>query len=482
MVEDLHEYISLLEEHNKLVRVRTEVNAELEIAEILRRAVSMKLGKALLFERVKGFSIHVLGNAFASHEQVCLALGVKDYAEIGEKFRKLFELEPPRGILEAVKAIPRLKELTDVAPKRVKSGPVKEVVDTNDPSFEDFPILKVWPKDGGKFITFPLVITKNVDTGKTNIGIYRMQIFGKREATIHWQLHRPSNFAYKEAEKRGEPLEVAVVIGADPATIFAGVAPVPEGIDEYLFAGFIKGKGVELVKCETVDLEVPARAEIVLEGVVKPGEYRLEGPFGDHTGYYTPKEPYPVFELKCVTRRSDAVYLTTVVGKPVQEDAFLAEAAQEVFSYPLKLLFPEIVDLYLPPEGVFTNLAIVSIRKRFPGHAKKVMMGLWGMPQLMFLKTIIVVDDDVNIRNLSEVIWATLTRFDPARDIVVIPNVVTDTLDHASSLPNFGSKLGIDATKKWKEEGYQREWPEVVEVDEQTKKLVDEKWKSYFGS
>lgn len=480
VLEDLHEYVGLLEEKGRLVRVRAEVNPILELSEILRRMLVRSPGRAVLFERVSGSNIPVLGNAFSSDELVAMSLGVGGLEEIQKRFEALLRPEIPRGLLESIRALPRLRELAGIGPRVVKSGPVKEVVETRDPSVGGLPIPKVWPKDGGRFITFPLVVTKDPESGVTNIGVYRMQVYDERTLGMHWQLHRKSAQVFRELERRGERMEVAAVIGADPATIFAGVAPVPDAFDEYLFAGFIRGSGVELVECETVDLRVPARAEIVLEGYVKPGEYRLEGPFGDHTGYYTPPEPYPVFHLTAVTMRREPIYLTTVVGKPVQEDAYLAKAAAGVFTAPLRLLFPEIVDIYLPPEGVFTNLAIVSIKKRYPGHAKKVMMGLWGMPQLMFVKLIVVVDDDVNIRDLGEVVWAVTTRFDPARDVVIVPGAPTDSLDHASPAPNLGSKMGIDATRKWREEGYSREWPEVVGVDEETRRLVDSRWSEYF--
>lgn len=479
---DLHEYMDFLESKGKLLRVRTEVNPVLEISEILRRLVAKGTGKAVLFERVRGSAIPVLGNAFGSKELVAQALGVNKATEVGEKIGKLLEFEPPKGLIQSLKAIPQLKEIADIGPKKVKSGKVKELVRLEDASIEELPNLKVWPKDGGRFITFPLVITKNPDSGKVNIGVYRMQVFGPRSVAIHWQKHRPSAIAHKEAESRGEKMEVAVVIGADPATIFAGVAPVPEGIDEYLFSGLVRGKGLELVKCETVDLEVPANAEIVIEGTVKPGNYVEEGPFGDHTGYYTPKEKYPLLDVSAITRRTDAVYLATVVGKPIQEDAFLAEAASAAFFQPLKLLLPEIRDIYLPPEGVFTGMGFVSIKKSYPAQAKKVMFALWGLPQLMFLKFLVVVDDDIDVRNTSDVIWAVATRADPARDILIIPSAVTDSLDHASPLPNMGSKMGIDATRKLPEEGYQREWPEVVSTDETTARLVDSRWAEYFGS
>ncbi len=473
--------MSILESRGKLVRVKPQVDPDLEVAEVLRRACSNSLGKAILFENVKGSDLRILGNAFSSDELVALGLGVGKVSEIGEKLGKLMNPDIPKGILDSVRALPRLKEMAGIAPKTVKTGPCKDIVMTANASLHSLPVLKVWPKDGGRFITFPLVVTRNPDTGNTNIGVYRMQVYDEKTAGMHWQLHRSSSLSQRDAERIGKRTEVAAIIGADPATIFAGVSPVPDAFDEYLFAGFVRGKGVELVDCETVDLKVPANSEIVLEGYIEPGERKPEGPFGDHTGYYTPVESYPVFHLTAMTRRNDAIYHTTVVGKPVQEDAFLAKAAGSAFTAPVRLLLPEVTGLYLPPEGVFTGLAIVSIKKRYPAQAKKVMMALWGLPQLMFLKFIIVLDDDIDITNLKEVLWATTTRVDPLRDIILIGNAVTDSLDHSSPLPNVGSKMGIDATKKWREEGYEREWPEVVDADDATKNLVNNKWNSYFA-
>ncbi|MEM3670350.1 MAG: menaquinone biosynthesis decarboxylase [Thermoprotei archaeon] len=480
VARDLHEYVRLLEDSKKLDRVKVEVDPELELAEVLRRCVKQRPGRAVLFEKVKGYRIPVLGNAFSSDELVAFSLGEKDLPSLGKKLSSLFSFEPPTGLVDALRSIPKLRGLVGISPKKVSKAPVKEIVE-KDPSFDSIPITKTWPGDAGKFITFPLVVTRDPDTGVTNIGVYRVQIFDSKSATIHWQRHRSSAIAYRKLDRQGQRMDVALVVGADPATIFTGVAPVPEAIDEYLFAGFLQGTGIEVVKCETSDLVVPARAEIVLEGHVDPGEQRLEGPFGDHTGYYTPQEPYPVFHLDAITRREEPIYLTTVVGKPVLEDTFLANAAQAMFTEPLKLLFPEITDLYMPPEGVFTNLAFVSIKKQYPAHAKKIMMGLWGMPQLMFLKMIVVLDDDVNVRDVSEVLWAVSTRIDPQRDIVIIPDTVTDTLDHASKMPNLGSKMGVDATRKWPEEGYTRSWPDVVSPDSKTKQLVDSKWAQYFS-
>lgn len=480
IAEDLHEYVAELEGRGLLDKVMVEVDPELEIAEILRRAMKERPGRAVLFQKVKGSHIPVLGNAFSSEHLVASSLGVSSIPELGEKLSSLFELEPPKGVFDAIRSLPKLRGLVGIGPRTVKTGPVKEVVELADASFSSIPVPKIWPKDGGRFITFPLVITKDAETGLTNIGVYRIQVFDDRTATIHWQRHRSSALSHRILEKENRRMDVAIVLGADPATLFTGVAPVPDAFDEYVFSGFLRGKAVDVVKCETSDLLVPARAEIVLEGHVDPGEYKLEGPFGDHTGYYTPKEPYPVFHLDALTRRTTPIYLMTIVGKPVQEDTYLANAAQAMFTPPLKMLFPEIVDIHMPAEGVFTNLAVVSIKKSYPGQAKKVMMGLWGMPQLMFLKVIVVVDDDVDISDKSEVLWAVTTRIDPARDVMIIPDAVTDTLDHASKRPNLGSKMGIDATKKLAEEGYDREWPEVVSSDPRTASLVESRWRDYF--
>jgi 4-hydroxy-3-polyprenylbenzoate decarboxylase len=475
--KDLREFIRLLEGRGLLKRIKTEVSPELEITEIVDRVVK-RGGPALLFENVKGYDIPVFINAFGTLERMALALDSENLDQVGRRLYRYLEMEPPRGLWEGIKMLPRLKEISSYGPSLVKGGPCKEFILKKNFSLEKFPVLKCWPGDGGRFITMPLVFTRNPDTGKQNVGMYRMQVFDAKTTGMHWHIHKHGARDLKTSAERGERLEVAVAIGADPAVVYAATAPLPEGIEEMLFAGFLRKKPVELVRCETVDLKVPAHAEIVLEGYVDPGEQGLEGPFGDHTGYYSLADYFPVFHITCITHRENPVYHATVVGKPPMEDAYLGKATERIFLPFLRMQLPEIVDLNLPIEGIFHNLAIVSIKKRYPGHAKKVMFALWGMGQMMFTKTIIVVDDDVDVQNLGEVLWAASTRIDPARDIVIIDRAPTDTLDHASLLPNLGSKMGIDATKKGREEG-SREWPDRAEMSSEVKEMVDKKWGSY---
>ncbi len=367
--------------------------------------------------------------------------------------------------------------MADIAPKLQKSGPVTEVIE-DVPSFDKIPILKTWPKDAGKFITFGLVATRHPETGIRNLGVYRMQILDNTHALMHWQKHKRGAHHYDIKKDSGSKIEVAIIIGGDSATVFSAVAPVPEGLDKYVFSGITRKTGIKTVKCKTVDLEVPANAEIVLEGYVDPSDIRMEGPFGDHTGYYTPPEPYPVFTLTGVMRRQKPIYLTTIVGKPILEDAYIGKVIERSFLPLIKMFHPEVVDFSMPASGWFQGMAIISIKKRYPGQAKKVMMGLWGMGQLALTKFFVVVDEDVNVHDLNNVIWAITTRADAARDTTIINNTPTDTLDPASPLVNLGSKLGIDATQKTKEEGYQREIQELVKSDEVTKKTVDSKWSS----
>lgn len=476
--KDLREFIRLLEGRGLLKRVKTEVSPELEITEIVDRVVK-RGGPALLFENVKGYGIPVFINAFGTLERMALALDSENLDQVGRRLYRYLEMEPPRSFWEGIKMLPRLKDISSYGPSLVKGGPCKEVILKENFSLEKFPVLKCWPRDGGRFITMPLVFTRNPDTGKQNVGMYRMQVFDAKTTGMHWHIHKHGARDFKTSAERGERLEVAVAIGADPAVVYAATAPLPEGIEEMLFAGFLRKKPVELIRCETVDLEVPAHAEIILEGYVDPEEQGLEGPFGDHTGYYSLADYFPVFHITCITHRENPIYHATVVGKPPMEDAFLGKATERIFLPFLRMHLPEIVDLNLPIEGIFHNLAIVSIKKRYPGHAKKVMFALWGMGQMMFTKTIIVVDDDVDVHNLREVLWAASTRMDPARDIVIIDRAPTDTLDHASLLPNLGSKMGIDATKKGREEGFAREWPDVAEMSSEVKEMVDKKWGSY---
>ncbi len=472
--EDLREFIERLEEENELARIRHEVSPILEMTEIADRAVKGG-GRALLFERPKGYDIPVLMNAFGTERRMKMALEVERFEEIGERLVKIAKTKV-ESIMDGIRGLGKVRDLMSFVPKKVKDGACKEVV-MDEPDLNRFPILKCWPKDGGRFITLPVVITKDPETGELNAGMYRMQVFDSKTTGMHWQIHKHGALHLKKLREMGKDrLEVAVAIGVDPAVLYASTAPLPENVSEFAFAGFIRRERVKMVECETVDLLVPANAEIVLEGYVKVDELRMEGPFGDHTGYYTPPEPYPVFHITCITHREDPIYHATVVGKPPMEDAWLGKATERIFLPLIRMIHPEIVDINLPVEACFHNLAIVSIRKRYPGHAKKVMFSLWGTGMLSLTKIVIVVDEDVNVHDLREVIWAVTTRFDPAKDVVIIPDCPTDALDHSTYRPNLGGKIGIDATKKWKEEGYEREWPEVVEMSEDVKAKVDSIW------
>ena len=476
-IENLGEFIEKLENVGELRRVKTQVDADLEIAEILRRVMYAN-GPAVLFENVKNHTMPVLGNAFGSLKRLELGLETNDFTQIGQRIVDMTKMDIPSGLFDKIRKLPELSKMTDIAPKLQKSGPVTEIFE-DAPSFEKIPILKTWHKDAGRFITFGLIATRHPDTDIRNLGVYRMQILDKTHALMHWQKHKRGAHHYDMKKEKGEKIEVAIVIGADPATVFSAVAPVPEGLDKYLFAGIVRKTGIKTVKCKTVDLEVPANAELVFEGYVDPSDIRMEGPFGDHTGYYTPPEPYPTFTLTGIIRREKPIYLTTIVGKPILEDAFIGKVIERAFLPLIKMFQPEVTDFSMPASGWFQGIAIISIKKRYPGQAKKVMMGLWGLGQLALTKIFIVVDEDVNVHDVNDVIWAVTTRADAARDIIIINNTPTDTLDPASPLLNMGSKLGIDATQKNKEEGYQREIQELVKVDEDTKNVVDAKWPNY---
>jgi 4-hydroxy-3-polyprenylbenzoate decarboxylase len=477
--ESLRDYIDALDKAGQIKRIKVNVNPNLEVAEIMRRAMYAQRQPALLFENVQGSTMPILGNAFGTMERMHIALDTRDFTEIGERIVELTRFKIPAGTLNKLKMLPKLSEIAEYGPKHVESGPVTQIIETDNASFESFPILKSFAGDAGKFITFGLTVTKHPETGIANIGVYRMQVIDERRAIMHWQIHKRGADHYQIMKKANKPIEVAVVIGTDPATVFSAVAPVPEGLDKFLFSGITRRKGVKLVKCSTVDLEVPANAEIVLEGYVSPSDTHLEGPFGDHTGYYTPAEPFPTFTLTAVMRREDPIYLTTVVGRPILEDAYIGKVIERAFLPLIQMLQPEVVDISMPPECWFQGMAVVSVKKRYPGQAKKVMMGLWGMGQLSLTKILVIVDPDVDVHNMKEVLWAVTTRADPKRDSVIINNAPTDTLDPASPLPNLGSKMGIDATAKWREEGYSREAQELAVVDEETSALVGSKWKDY---
>jgi len=477
--EDLRGFVESLEKIDQLKRITTRVSVDLEIAEILRRVMYKNEGPALLFENVKGYKIPVLGNAFGSLRRLKIALDMENFEEIGERMSALTRLKIPHGLLNKFKMLPKLSEIADFGPKSVNSGPITEIIETSNPSLNILPIIKSFPKDSGRFITFGITVTKNPETQVRNMGVYRLQVIDSKKAIMHWQIHKRGALHYQMNKENSQKTEVAIVIGADPATVFSAVAPVPEGLDKFLFAGITRKKGIDLVKCRTIDVEVPATAEIVLEGYVDPSELNVEGPFGDHTGYYTPPEPFPTFTLTGIMMRKNPIYLTTVVGKPILEDAYIGKVIERSFLPLVRLFQPEVVDFSMPPAGWFQGLAIVSIKKRYPGQAKKVMMGLWGMGQLSLTKILIIVDQDVNVHDMNDVIWAVTTRADPKRDTMLIDNAPTDTLDPASSLLNLGSKMGIDATKKMKEEGYERPIQEEAVPNESTVSLVTKKWNEY---
>jgi 4-hydroxy-3-polyprenylbenzoate decarboxylase len=479
--ESLDEFVSALDKAGQLTHVKVKVNPDLEVAEILRRLMYMGNQPAILFEHVEGSTMPILGNAFGTMERLHLALEMNDFTEIGGRVTDLTKMKMPAGMLNKIKMLPKLSEIADYGPKYVESGPVTEVVqNAENVSLNTMPILKSFSGDAGRFITFGITVTKHPDTDIRNMGVYRIQILDEERAIMHWQIHkRGANHYQISRERQGKKIEVAIVIGADPATIFSAVAPVPEGMDKFLFAGIARKRGIKLVKCKTVNLEVPVNSEIVLEGYVDPEDIRMEGPFGDHTGYYTPPESYPTFTLTGIMRKSSPIYLTTVVGKPILEDAYIGKVIERAFLPLIQMFHPEVTDFCMPPAGWFQGLAVISIKKRYPGQAKKVMMGLWGMGQLALTKMFVVVDDDINVQNMDEVLWAITARTDPARDTIIIDNAPTDSLDPASPIVNLGSKLGIDATTKWREEGYNREIQQIAQVDDKTRSYVDKRWAEY---
>ncbi len=470
---DLRAFIDALEKAGELKRVTAEVDPNLEITEIADRAVK-KNGPALLFENPKNHKIPVLINSFAGMRKMELALEVDSIDSIAARIAEYLEMKTPQGLMGKLKMLPKLAEMGSFFPREVNGGPVKEVVKKDNFSLYDYPVLKCWPQDGGPFITLPLVFSKNPVTGKRNVGVYRLQVYDERSTGMHWQTHKQGAEHYRRRLAAGqeERMEVAVAIGSDPATMFSGILPLPPDLDEMLFAGFLRSKPVELVKCETVDLEVPANAEIVLEGYVKLGELRTEGPFGDHTGFYSLEDEFPVFHVTCITQRKNPIYATTIVGPPPMEDYYMGKTIERIFLPLMRLQLPEVADMCMPAEGIFHNLMLVSIRKSYPLQARKVMSAIWGLGQAMFTKCIVVVDHDVNVQDLREVAWKALNNIDPERDIQFVMGPI-DQLDHSSRMPNYGSKMGIDATRKWPEEGFTRPWPDVIEMDEEVKKRVD---------
>jgi 4-hydroxy-3-polyprenylbenzoate decarboxylase len=520
---DLRDWIKQLERTGELKRISVEVDPNLEMAEIADRVAKMGRGAAkaggpaLLFENVKGHpGARVLMNQFGSERRMKLALETESLDNIAGRIRTLLKPQTPVGFMDKLKMLPMLAEVGSFFPKVIaaKDAACKQVIHRGeDVNLLDLPILKTWPQDGGRFITLPCVVTRDPKSGKRNMGMYRMQVYDARTTGMHWQRQKVAaehmRDRLRETTKdstarvdlmaltaggttaaasletlnattltkiRGDRMEVAVAIGTDPATTFSAIVPAPPDVEEYLISGFLRQKPLELVKAETVDLEVPAHAEYILEGYVQLGELRTEGPFGDHTGFYTMQDDYPVFHITCITHRKDPIYAATIVGKPPMEDAWMGKAVERIFLPLMQLTMPEIVDVNLPPEGVFHNLMIVSIRKSYAGQARKVMNGIWAMGQAMFTKCIIVVDEDCDVQDVAEVTLRTTNNIDPERDIQFTLGPV-DSLDHASRLPNFGSKMGIDATRKWAAEGFTRQWPPMLTMDEGVKAKVDAMWK-----
>jgi 4-hydroxy-3-polyprenylbenzoate decarboxylase len=479
--KDLREFISFLERKEAICRIQTPVSCELEITEITDRVIK-RGGPALLFENVTGYDMPVVINIFGSEQRMAWALGVEKLDDLVERVQGLLQLMhgPPEGRLNKLRTLGQLVHMGSFQPKTVRNAPCQEVVLQGDEvDLLKFPILKCWPLDGGRFITLPLVITRDPETGVQNYGTYRLQVYDRNTTGMHWQTHKVGAHHYRlNQQRQGERMEVAVALGGDPASIWTGSAPLPPDMNEMTVAGFLREEGVELVKCKTVDVLVPAHSEIVLEGYVVPGEERLEGPFGDHTGYYSMHDSYPVFHVDTVTHRRNPIYPTTVVGRPPMEDYWMGKVTERVFLPTLQLVLPEVVDLNMPAEGVFHNLVIVSIKKEYPGQARKVMHGLWGLGLMSLAKTIIVVDHFVNVQDISEVAWRVTNNIDPAQDFVFTKGPIDD-LDFASPTPKFGSKVGIDATQKGPLEGRQREWPPDIVMSPEVKELVDRKWIEY---
>lgn len=474
---DLREFIRALEKAGELKRIPFEVDPRLEITEFADRSVKSG-GPAFLFEKPKGSRYPVLINAFASMRRMELALEVDSTAEIAARITEMLEMRMPQGLINKLKMLPKLADMAAFFPKTVDSAPCQRVVRGRDFSLKELPVLHCWPGDGGPFITLPMVFTKNPETGKRNCGMYRMQVFDDRTTGMHWQTQKQGAEHYRKLAREGKPgrMPVAVAIGADPATLYSAILPLPPDLDEMMIAGFLRNKPVEMVKCQTLDLEVPAQAEFVLEGYVEINETRREGPFGDHTGFYSLDDDYPVFHVEHVTHREDPVYAATIVGPPPMEDYYMGKAIERIFLPLMRLQIPEIRDIAMPAEGVFHNLMLISIRKSYPGQARKVMHAIWGLGQAMFTKVIVVVDEDVDVQNYSEVAWKALNNIDPQRDVEFVLGPV-DSLDHASRMPDFGSKMGIDATRKWPQEGFSRRWPDVIRMDPEVQRRVDEMWR-----
>jgi len=478
--DDLREFVAHLEKTGQLKRVRARVSRDLEIAEITDRVSKSpaERNQALLFESVEGFDTPVLINAFGSPERMAAALGVEHLSDLSARVAKLLDMRMPGSLFDKWRKLGDLFDVAKAGPKHVRSAPCQEIVETDRPSLATLPVLRCWPGDAGRFITLPMVVTKDPLSGARNVGMYRLQVFDDRTLGMHWQIHKGSAEHQRLAEEQRTPMDVAIALGGDPASIFSASAPLPPGIDEMVFAGWLRGSGVPMVRCKTVDLEVPAEAEIVLEGTVDPAERRLEGPFGDHTGYYSLARDYPVFHVKAITRRRQPIYPTTIVGRPPQEDYWLGKATERIFLPIIRLMLPEVVDMNMPAEGIFHNLVIVSIKKRYPGQARKVMYALWGLGLMMLAKNILVVSEHVDVQNLSEVAWRATGNVDARRDIVIVDGPMDD-LDHAALRHRFGGKMGIDATEKTADDAIGQPWPEEIVMSEEIRALVTKRWTEY---
>jgi 4-hydroxy-3-polyprenylbenzoate decarboxylase len=469
---DLRSWIALLEREGELVRVGAEVDPDLEVTEIVDRTVKQG-GPALLFESPKQASHPLLINQFGTERRMCMAFDAPSLDDVARKLSDVLEMQPPQGLAEKVRGLKKLKSIADSRPQPVRRAACQEVV-LDEPSLAGLPIQRCWPGDPAPFITLPAVITRDPRTGTRNVGMYRMQVIDDRTTFMHWQIHKDGRADYLATDGR---IPVAVALGLDPVTTYSASAPLPKHIDELMLAGFLRGEPVEVVSAKTIDLEVPANAEIVLEGYIEKDEVGDEGPFGDHTGYYTPPEPFPIFHLTAVTMRRDAIYPSIVVGKPPQEDAWLGKATERIFLPAVKMSVPEIVDYDLPVAGAFHNCVIVSIRKAFPGHAKKVMHAIWGLGMLSLSKAVVVVDEHVDVHDYAQVFFYVCANVDPKRDVLISEGPL-DHLDHAPTLQFQGGKLGIDATAKGPAEGT-RPWPEEIRMTDEVRALVDRRWSEY---
>ena len=476
--KDLQTFIRELENNGELVRVKTEVDPELEITEITDR-VSKDYGPALLFENVKGSKYPVLINAMGTYDRMAMALGVENINDIGNDIEEFIDMSNYIGLMNKFKSLPKLSRMATVFPIKLPTkGACQEVINHN-PDLNELPILKCWPEDGGKFITLPLVTTIDPETGIQNMGMYRMQVYDKNTTGMHWHWHKDGREIYEQYRKLGGKMPISVVLGCDPAITYAATAPLPKMIDEMMLAGYLRKFPINMVKSITNDIYVPADAEFIIEGYVDVNEeLRREGPFGDHTGYYSLADDYPVFHVTCITHKKNPVYPTTIVGKPPMEDCYMGKATERIFLPLLKMLNPEIVDINFPLEGVFHSCIIISIKKKYPGHAKKIMNSVWGMGQMMYTKMVIVVDENIDPQDASTVAWKVFNNIDAKRDLVISEGPL-DALDHAANIPYYGSRIGIDATKKWPSEGHNREWPNDVEMSDEIKKMVDNRWEEY---